>query len=64
MYLVIQDRNEINEEIIWRGENFSVGMQEFNTHKNSCEKGDFEVLELIRDKPGEAPAVERIFRFK
>lgn len=64
MYAVIQDRGTATEETIWEGENRSVADQKFNTHKNSCEKGDFEVLEIVRAKDDGELQVERTFRFK
>lgn len=64
MYAVIADRGTAAEEKIWEGESRSVADQRFNAHKNACEKGDFEVLEIVRAKDDGEFQVERTFRFK
>jgi hypothetical protein len=64
MYSVIQDRGAATQEVIWEGESRSVADQKFNAHKNSCEQGDFDVLEIIRFRDDGEPQVERTFRFR
>lgn len=64
MFRVVADRDTENEEIVFETESRAVADQKFNAHKNSCEKGDFEVLEIVRQMDSGAWAMERAFRFK